>query len=85
MLVVMVMEVFVLLLAVDGDPHVGAADAAGDGGGRLQMDAGQPQMIHGIQKTLLVLQQLIQGRHEHIPRRPHIALNVKRFHCNPSI
>ena len=71
-----------LLLAVHGDGHVGARDAAGGGGLSLQMHPGQPQTVHGIQKALLVLQQLVQGGHEHIPGGPHIALNVERFHIN---
>ena len=71
-----------LLLAVHGDGHVGARDAAGGGGLSLQMYPGQPQTVHGIQKALLVLQQLVQGGHEHIPGGPHIALDVERFHVS---
>ena len=73
---VVVVKVLVLLRSVDGDLHMGAADAAGDGGGRLQMNAGQAQAVHGGQEALLVLQQLVQGGHEHIPRRAHVTFNI---------
>ena len=76
MAMLMMMKVLVLLLAVDGNLHVGAADAAGDGGSRLQMNAGQAQAVHGGQEALLVLQQFVQGGHEHIPRRAHVTFNI---------
>ena len=76
MIVLVMMEVLVLLLAVDGNRHMGAADAAGDGGCRLQMNARQTQTVHGIQEALLVLQQFVQGGHEHISRRTHVAFNI---------
>lgn len=72
-----------LLLAVHRHRHVGARDAAGGGPLGLQAHPGEPQAVHGIQKPLLVLQQFIQGGHEHVPGGPHIAFQVKRFHFIP--
>ena len=76
MLVLMFMVVLLLLLAVDRHPHVGARDAAGFGGHRGHLHPGQSQAVHGVQKLLplALAQQLIQGGHEHISCRPHIAL-----------
>ena len=74
-----------LLLAVHHYRHVGARDAAGGGPLGLQAHPGEPQAVHGIQETLLVLQQFIQGGHEHIPGGPHIAFQVKCFHVTPLI
>ena len=71
-----------LLLPVHGDRHVGARDAAGGGFLGLHPDAGEAQAVHGVQKALLVFQQLVQGGHEHIPGGPHIALDVKRLHIS---
>ena len=85
LMLVVVVIVLQFLLAVDSDPHMGARDTAGDPRRRLHMNAGQAQAVHGFEKALLVLQKLIQGGHEHVPRRPHVTLNVKCFHCNPSI
>ena len=72
-----------LLLAVHRHRYVGARDAAGGGPLGLQMYPWEPQAVHGIQETLLVLQQFIQGGHEHVPGGPHIAFQVKRFHFIP--
>ena len=85
LMVMVVVVVLQLFLAVDGDLHMGTRDAAGDTRLRLHMDAGQAQAVHGFEEALLVLQKLVQGGHEHIPRRPHMTLNIKCFHCNPSI
>ena len=70
-----------LLFPVDQHVHVGAGDAAGlDFMGRYG-NAGQ-QMVHGLQKCLLLLrgQKLKEGRHEHIARRAHIALQIQCLH-----
>ena len=72
-----------LLLAVHRHRYVGARDAAGGGPLGLQAHPGEPQAVHGIQEPLLVLQQFIQGGHEHVPGGPHIAFQVKRFHFIP--
>lgn len=72
-----------LLLAVHRHRHVGARDAAGGGRLGLQPHPGEPQAVHGIQEPLLVLQQFIQGGHEHIPGGPHIAFQVKCLHLIP--
>ena len=72
-----------LLLAVHRHRHVGARDAAGGGRLSLQMHPGEPEVVHGIQEPLLVLQQFVQGGHEHIPGGPHIAFQVKCFHLIP--
>ena len=72
-----------LLLAVHRHRHVVARDAAGGGRLGLQPHPGEPQAVHGIQEPLLVLQQFIQGGHEHIPGGPHIAFQVKCLHLIP--
>ena len=72
-----------LLLAVHRHRHVVARDAAGGGRLGLQPHPVEPQAVHGIQEPLLVLQQFIQGGHEHIPGGPHIAFQVKCFHLIP--
>ena len=81
------MAVFVLqfLKAVDAHPHMSTCDTAGGTPFRLHPHPGQAQAVHGVQKTLLVLQQFIQSGQEHVPRRAHMAFDVKCFHCNPSI
>ena len=72
-----------LLLAVHRHCHVGARDAAGGGPLGLQAHPGEPQAVHSVQEPLLVLQQFIQGGHEHISGGPHIAFQIKRFHFIP--
>ena len=74
---------FHFLLAVHRHRHVGARDAAGGGPLGLQAHPGEPQAVHSVQEPLLVLQQFIQGGHEHVPGGPHIAFQVKRFHFIP--
>lgn len=94
--VVMVMMMVILrcvrfhfLLAVYGNAHMRPGDAAGTARGGFQMDAGQAQTVHFVQKRLLIVQKLVQGRKEHIARSSHVAFQIKRFHCcsssNPSI
>ena len=73
---------FGLLLSVHSDGHVGAGDAAGGGFLGLHPDTWEAQAVHGVQKPLLVLQQLVQGGHEHVTGGPHIALNIKCFHVS---
>ena len=51
----------------------------------LHLDAGQAKGVHGVQKRLLVVQELIQGGHQHIPGSAHIALDVKCFHLTLSV
>ena len=67
--------VAVLLLAVDGDGHVGAPDTAGGGGLGLHGNAGE-QAVHGVQKPGLVLQQLVQGAHQHVAGGAHVAFQI---------
>jgi hypothetical protein len=87
MLVVMLMVMAVmvtvalmdaLLLAADCHPHMGAPDSARPDGIRNHRHPGQSQAVHGVQKGLfpLLAEQLVQGGHEHVPRRPHIALQI---------
>ena len=71
------------LLAVHRHRHVGARDAAGGGPLGLQPHPRESQAVHSVQETLLVLQQFIQGGHEHVPGGPHIAFQVKRLHFIP--
>ncbi len=71
------------LLAVHRHRHVGARDAAGGGPLGLQPHPRESQTVHSVQEPLLVLQQFIQGGHEHVPGGPHIAFQVKCFHFTP--
>ena len=91
MLVTMFMRMFMAMAAVffcrfrfffpiHRHRHMGAGDAAGSAGLGLQPDAGQPQPVHHIEKALFIVQKFVQGRHQHIACRPHIAFNVQRFH-----
>ena len=73
-----------LLLAVYGHRHVGAGNAAGGGGLGLQPDPRQAQPVHGAEKPRLVLQQLVQGGHKHVPGGPHAAFQIKCFHISSS-
>ena len=80
MLVFMVMVVVLvaLLLAVDQHVHMGAHDAAAGlplGGHRHTGN----QVVHGLQKLLLLRAQLQQRPHEHIPRRAHGAVQIQCF------
>ena len=63
MLARVIMMVCMLFFPMDGDLHMGARDAAGRRIHGLQPDAGQAQVVHGLQKAFFVLQQLIQRRH----------------------
>ena len=67
----------VLLLAVDGDVHVGAGDAAGDSLAGLNFHAGE-QTVHGFQKAGLILRghQLVQRCHQHIAGGAHVAFQI---------
>ena len=91
MLVSMVMRMFMAMAAVffcrfcfffpvHRHRHMGTGNAAGSAGLGLQTDAGQPQPVHHIKKALFIVQKFVQGRHQHIACRPHIAFNVQRFH-----
>lgn len=71
--------VAVLLLAVDGHVHVGAADAAGGGAPGRHRHTGD-QAVHGVQEAGLVLQQLIEGGHQHIAGGAHVAFQIQCFH-----
>ena len=75
---VMVMVVLVLLVAVDRHPHMSARNAARLRGHRGNLHSGQAETVHHIQKgfPLVLAQQFVQGGHEHIPRRPHIAFQI---------
>ena len=68
--------VLVLLMAVDGHLHPGARNAARLRGHRSNLHSGQAEAVHGLQKVppLFLAEQLVQGGHEHIPRRSHAAL-----------
>ena len=50
------MMVLVFLLAVHGHTHVGPRDAAGLGRFGGDVYAGQPQVVHGVQKFFFVVQ-----------------------------
>ena len=78
--------VAVLLPAVDQHLHAGAGDAAGDGAPGRHGDTGE-QAVHGVQKGVLLGlgQQLVQGGHQHVAGGAHIAFQIQRFHCRPSI
>ena len=69
-----------LLRSAHGHLHPGARDAAGPGGQGGEGHPGQAQGIHGADKGRLVGQQLVEGGHEHIARRAHIALKIQNFH-----
>ena len=70
-----------LLFPVDQHVHVGAGDAAGLHFMGGHGDAGQ-KAVHGLQKLRLLLggQKFKEGRHEHIARRAHIALQIQCLH-----
>ena len=82
--VVVIMAGFRLLLPVHCHRHVGACDAAGGCGPGLQVHAGKSQTVHGIQKLLPVIQQFIEGGHEHISRCPHLTFYIKCLHLSSS-
>ena len=67
----------VLLLTADGDVHMGAGDAAGDGLPGVNFHAGE-QAVHGLQKILLFGfgHQLVQRRHQHIAGGAHVAFQI---------
>ena len=69
--------VAVLLLTTDGDVHVGAGDAAGDGLPGVNFHAGK-QAVHGLQKIMLFgfSHQLVQRRHQHIAGGAHVAFQI---------
>ena len=72
---VVVVVLVALLPAVDVDAHMGARHALPGGGLRLHAER-RVQAVHARQERLLVRQELVQGPHEHIPRRAHGALEI---------
>ena len=78
---VVVVVMAVLLLPCRHHLGMGAGNAAGGrrlkGHRDLRMEA-----VHGLRERRLVRQQLIKGPQEHIPRGPHIALQVQRPHAS---
>ena len=71
-----------LFLAVHLHLHMGAPNAALGGLFRPHLHAGQAQTVHGVQELLPpgLVQQLPQGRGEHISRRAHIAFQIQGLH-----
>ena len=67
--------VAVLLLAVNRHVHVGVGDPAGAGLPGSHRHA-RYQAVHGLHKPVLVLQQLIQGGHQHVAGSPHPAFDI---------
>ena len=70
-----------LLLTVDHHTHVGAGDTLAADALRLHRETGD-QAVHGVQELLLLRVQLVESAHEHIPCRPHGALQVQGFHAS---
>jgi hypothetical protein len=84
---VMLVPMGSLLLSVNRYLHMRAHDAAGFCRDGDKFHPRQTQSVHGMQKVcpLVLIQQFIQRGHEHVPRRPHAALQIQSFHKIPSI
>ena len=82
MLVLMAFVVGILLFAVDGHGHVDAVDAALHGVLALEAHAGQPEGVHPIDEGRRIVQKIAQRGHQHVARRAHVALKIKRFHSD---
>ena len=54
------------LRAVEADVHTDAADSVILGGLRANLDAGQPQRVHCVQKRFRLRAQGVQRSHEHV-------------------
>ena len=89
MAMAMLMRVLVvmlqLLLAMYQHTHMCSGDSRGDGRLGVHLHAGQAQAVHHAEEILLVVQQLIQGAHEHIARRAHGTFKIQGFHGAPPI
>ena len=83
MLVMMAEHLLGLLFAVDSHRHVRAADAAFDRVLADVLHAGDPQRVQFLYKALRIGQQLQQSRRQHVARRAHAAVEIKRSHFVP--
>ena len=74
-----------LLFPADRHSHMRACDATGGRRLGLHCHAGQPQAVHGAEEARLIVQQFIERRHQHVPGRPHVALQIQSLHDFPSL
>ena len=73
------------LLAADEHAHVRTRDAGGGGGLGAHLDARQAEAVHRAEKSLPVVEQFIESRHQHIACRAHRAFKIQGFHGAPPI
>ena len=87
MLMAVVVDGFLFLPAVHRHRHVGSGNAAGLCRGGADRHPRQAQRVHLVHKGLLVLEKIIQCRHQHIAGGAHAAFQVQGFHSSfsPSI
>ena len=76
MLMAMVVSTGSFFFSVYCHPHMCSGDPAGLSRLRLHMHARQSQTVHGLQKSLFIFQQFVQGSHQHIAGRPHVTFDV---------
>lgn len=74
-----------LLFPADRHSHMRACDATGGRRLGLHCHTGQPQAVHGAEEARLIVQQFIERRHQHVPGRPHVALQIQSLHDFPSL
>jgi len=82
MMMLMAFVMRILLFAVDGHGHVDAVDAALHGVLALEAHAGQSEGVHPIDEGRRIVQKIAQRGHQHVARRAHVALKIKRFHSD---
>ena len=80
----MIVSRLMFFLSIYGYLHMCAGYAACNCLAGYDADTGQPQSVHTFQELFFLrfIHQLIQGRHEHIARRSHIAFYIKCSHIS---
>ena len=73
------------LLAVDQNAHMRAGNAAFDRPFHNVANAGDPRAVQFVRELLRLRKQLYKRRREHIARRAHAQIKIKRFHFKASI
>jgi hypothetical protein len=79
-MVVVVMMLMTFLLPFNENAEMGADDATFHRRLSDKTDARQPKRVHFLDKSIFIVQKLIQCGGEHIAGGPHSTIQIKRSH-----
>lgn len=79
--VVVMMVMNFLLLTIHDNTEMRSDDTAFHGWFNRKANAWQTDCIHLVDERILVVKKLIQGSSDHVARRAHSAIQIKRSHC----